>query len=467
MRKVQPTKWFFLAFLALIYTACDNEPLEGEFPQNEENPAGEGQFVALINNDGFQADTASAVFEQDNTLTVSGTDSSTGQVISLTVENGAEGTFDLTAGVGTLNIGIYVDGNEVTNPYTSAGVFGGFGQLQITEVNDDEQTITGTFSLNGVRPAVDDSGNPILDGDGNPVLETISITNGAFNQIPFTIDSSGGGGGGSGIDPFFARVDGVDFIAESVNSERNIINNTAIITVAATNAEGQLIRLDIPESLGTGTFEMQSLSNGTDLIGIYNPNINGGEDLTSNPGTITITEFNTLAGRIVAAFEFTATDPLGVDPTVAEITDGSFEIRYTPEESQPENSMQMDVEGVTWIATDVDAITFDLSGIETVTVRGFNSDSGEYIEITFPMSLEPGSYEFVSETIAGQPVGRFYPVIGGTEYTSTDGSLVVLSNDLMSGGAIEAGFLMFAEDLSGSSSDTFSLTNGLFNVSLP
>jgi hypothetical protein len=410
---------------------------------------------------------ANAVFDQDNTLSITGTDNSTGQVISMVVENGAEGTFDLTAGVGTFNIGIYVDGNELTNPYTSAGVFGGFGQLQISEVNSDSLTITGTFSINGVRAALDDSGNPILDGDGNPVIENISITNGAFNQIPYTLDNSGGGGGGAGPDPFFARVDGVDFIAQEVTSERNILNGVSVISVTATNAEGELIRLDIPEDLGTGTFTMESISNGTQLIGIYNPNLPTVEDLTSNPGTITITDFNTLAGRIAATFEFTASDPLGVNPTTYDISDGSFDIRYTPAEPATENTMQVDVEGVTWIATAVDALSFDLSGITTVTVRGYNNNTNELIEITFPRDLAPGSYDFVSETIAGQPVARFYPVLGGTAYTSTDGSLVVLSNDLINGGPFEAGFLMLGEDLSGTSTDTFSLTNGLFNVQLP
>lgn len=466
MRSALPTRWFFLAFLALIYTACDNEPLEGEFPQEEENPAGEGQFIAVINNNGFEADVAVAVFDQNNTLTITGTNNSTGEVISLVVENGTEGTFDLSTSLGSENIGLYIDGNEITNPYITATELGGFGQLQITEIDDENQTITGTFSLTGLRAAVDDSGNPILDGDGNPVLETISISNGAFNQIEFTNDNSGGGGGGP-QNLFFAKVDGIDFVAEEVTTERNLINEIPVIRVSATNAEGQLIRIDIPEELGTGTFDMESISNGTQLIGIYNPNVNSGEDLTSNPGTITITSFNTLAGRMVATFEFTATDPLGADPTVAEITEGSFEINYTPAESNPENTMQVDVDGVTWIATNVDAFSFDLSGTETVTVRGYNNASGEFIQIIFPMDLEPGSYEFVSTTVPGEPIAQFYPVLGGVEFTSTDGSLVVLSNDLMTGGSIEAGFLFFAEDLSGDSSNTYSLTNGVFNISLP
>jgi len=464
MKKFQLGSWLLLFFVALQFSSCDNEPLEGEFPQEEVVIAEEGQFVATIGGQAWTAGTASAVFDAENTLVVTGTLTDTGQSISLTVENGAVGVFDISAGLGNENSGVYIDANQL-NPYISAAALGGFGQLEITEINNTDMTISGNFSFEGVRIALDNEGNPITDGNGNPVIENITISNGAFNSIPYTEDAGGGGGGGGTLDPFFAKVDGEDFIPQTVNTTRNVISNVPMINIIALNTSGEKIRIDIPEDLGVGTFSMEQLSDGTKLIAQYNAGL-GTEDLSSNPGTIEITEFNTLAGRIVATFSFTATDPLGFDPTVVEVTEGSFELRYEPGATNANNSMIATIEGVSWMANFVDAFEFDLSGTQTVTARGYNSETGEMVEISFPMDLAPGSYDFVSTLTPGESIAKFYTEVGGTEYTSTDGSIIVLTNDLSTGGTIEAAFLFFAEDLSGTDPTTYSLTNGEFTVEL-
>ena len=466
MKQLQLGSWLVLFILALQFTSCDNEPLEGDFPQEQEIGADPGQFVAVINGQGFVAESVTAVFDENNTLVISGIKASTGESITLTVENASVGAFDISAGLGNLNSGIYITSEAILNPYTTAAVFGGSGTLEITEINTDSLTVTGRFSMEGVRQALDAEGNPVEDGDGNPVIENISITNGSFNMVPYTESDTGGGGGGSGpVDPFFALVDGVPFQGASVNSERTDVAGVTMIQIRALNAIGQLLRIDIPEDIGTGTFEMVQISDGTKLIGFYNP-MTGGEDLSSNPGTITITEFNTLVGRIAAEFTFVATDPLGQDPSVYDVTEGSFDIRYDAAATSATNTMIADVDGVSWAANFVDAFEFDFQSVATVTARGYNSESGESIEITFPKDLAPGSYDFVSEATPGESIAHFIPVVGGDNFTSTDGSIIVLTNDLESGGIFEAGFLFLGEDLNGGSTDTFSLTNGLFTIEL-
>jgi hypothetical protein len=465
MKKFQLGSWLLLFFLALQFTACDNEPLEGEFPQEEEVIAGEGQFVATIGGQAWTASTAGAVFFADNSLVVSGQLDATGQSISLTVENGGEGTFDLTAGVGTLNTAVYVDADQI-NPFESVAALGGFGQLTITEIDIDMATISGTFSFEGAREAVDAQGNPVIDGDGNPVIEFVSVSNGAFNSIPYTEEAGGGGGTGGTLDPFFAKVDGVNFVPDTVNSTRNVISNVPMINIVALNSEGEKIRIDIPEALGVGTFAMEQLSDGTKLIAQYNAGA-GTEDLSSNPGSIEILEFNTLTGRIVANFAFTATDPLGINPTVVEVTDGNFEVLYEPGATSANNSMSATIDGTAWTANFTDAFEFDFSGTETVTARGYNSETGESIEITFPKSLAPGSYDFVSTATPGESSAKFFTEPGGTEFTATDGSIIVITNELAAGGAIEAAFLMLAEDTSGTNPATYNITSGQFMVELP
>ena len=112
MKKFQLGSWLLLFFVALQFSSCDNEPLEGEFPQEEVVIAEEGQFVATIGGQAWTAGTASAVFDAENTLVVTGTLTDTGQSISLTVENGAVGVFDISAGLGNENSGVYIDRSE-------------------------------------------------------------------------------------------------------------------------------------------------------------------------------------------------------------------------------------------------------------------------------------------------------------------------------------------------------------------
>jgi hypothetical protein len=465
MKKFQLLNWMLVAFLAFQFSACEDEPLEGEFPQEEVNEAGEGEFVATVGGEAFMAESATAVMNDMNDMVIIGTRPTTGETITLVIENAAVGTFDITAGTGNENSGSYSDTSQQLNPYISAGVFGGSGQLNITEIDTDAFTVTGTFSFVGVRIQLDSEGNPVIDGDGNPVLETIAITNGAFNSIE--LDINGGPGSPVGTnDDFFAKVDGIDFTPDLMLAATRVeIGGIPVINIVAVNAAGDQMRIDIPENTGTGTFAMESISDGTKLIGLYNA-AGPGEALTSNPGTITITQFNTLAGLVEGTFAFTATDPLNQDPTVVEITEGTFSVHYEAAASNPNNSFIADIGGEAMGADFVDATEFDLSGVPTVTVRGYSSTSGENIEITFPKDLAPGSYDFVSEQIPGESVAIYQVTVGGTSYVSTDGAIVVITNDLATGGTINAAFLFFAEDLSGTNPETFTITNGEFTVEL-
>ena len=115
----------------------------------------------------------------------------------------------------------------------------------------------------------------------------------------------------------------------------------------------------------------------------------------------------------------------------------------------------------------VNAFEFDFSGTEMVTARGYNSESGEYIEISFPKDLEPGSYDFVSTAVPGESIARFYTEPGGTEFTSTDGAIIVITNELATGGSINAAFLFLAEDLTGGDPTSYNITGGEFTVELP
>ena len=189
MKKIQLINWILIVFVAFQFIACENEPLEGVFVQDEDViTAEEGQFVATIGETDVVAIEASAVLTLDNILVITGLITDTGESIIMTIENPDLGTFDITAGIGTLNSGIYIDGVDLLNPYTTDAALEGSGELTIIEMSSEILTISGTFNIKGVRIALDAQGNPILDENGNPTIEEIDITRGSFNSIEYTIE---------------------------------------------------------------------------------------------------------------------------------------------------------------------------------------------------------------------------------------------------------------------------------------
>ncbi|MCT8340151.1 DUF6252 family protein [Flavobacteriaceae bacterium TK19130] len=468
MRLLRPISYILSALAILFFTACDTETLEGDFPQNEEIDLEEGQFVAAINDQSFAAANASAVLTTSNVLTITGINPNTGASIQIRVEDASISTFNLTANPSTQNRARYFEGPESTNPYVSEGVFGGFGQMNLTEIIEDPQTISGNFTFEGVRQATDDDGNPLEDGAGNPILETVTVTQGAFLKIPYTIeddnDDDDDDDDQNPTDVFFANVDGEEFVETTLTTTLYEVGMKPIIKIEAQTDAGELLRIDIPEGLGIGTFDMVQLSDGTQLIGIYNDG-QGGTNLTSNPGTITITEFGTLTGRIVGTFSFTGTDPLEEDPAVVEVTEGSFAVSY---EATASPSIRGSVDGMPFETT---AISFDEipfgGNLYTIVSADFED---QRVILTYNRQLEEG--EYIMSTGFVEEMDVFATYIPDTteeepiEYYSNPGSFSI-SNYSASTDIIEGNFSFTADQPENEDSLQFEITNGQFALELP
>ncbi|RLD27899.1 MAG: hypothetical protein DRI70_04115 [Bacteroidetes bacterium] len=184
MKKTQLLNWMLFALLAFTFSACENEPLEGQFVTDDGDvSADDGQFVAKINGVTFLAETTDNVYNPDSgALVISGTKQD-GESIVIAINNAAAGTFDLTTVVGISNSGSYFPAGTLLNPYLSIGAAGGSGELTITEFDLDNLTVSGTFSINGVRPQLDSDGNPVLDGEGNIVYQHTSYYPGLEDEI--------------------------------------------------------------------------------------------------------------------------------------------------------------------------------------------------------------------------------------------------------------------------------------------
>jgi translation elongation factor EF-1beta len=487
MKKFQLLNWVFIALMAFQFTSCEDEPLVGTFPQ-QENPSDglPGAFTASINGVPFTANTISAVVFADGLFTIIGVNGSN-NAITLSVPIVAEGNFILTDTPETDNFASYTDAQSAANPYTSASQTGGSGSMVVTSYDETELLISGSFVFEGTRQAADAQGSPIFDSSGDPIIQSVSITNGLFTSIPFTLDMDDGGdpgdGGGDGGDPtepveeFFANVDGVEHVDTSLTTTINMVGDEMIFKVEATTAAGALMRIDVPVDTGLGSFEMVSdISDGTKLIGIYNPNL-GGENLSSNPGTITFTQFNLADGIMEATFSFTARDPLNQDPAIYQVTEGSFTVFFDPISLPPGVAFRAVVDGLEFlpdttpvpppgIADQITISSEEVNMVAVIKVAAIMMD-GREMTLSFPKDIEVGMYVMGTEVVIGdEKVGAYKPA--GTEmvFYSSPGTFTVQSYDLETG-VMSATFSYNAEDPTGMDPTVRSVTEGEFNLTIP
>jgi hypothetical protein len=359
------------------------------------------------------------------------------------------------------------------------GELGGNGTLNMTAYNETDLIVSGTFNFVAARAVLDGDGNPIVDGNGDVIIENATITQGVFNDIQMTFDENPGGGdpgGGDGsedpvdVDEFFALVDGQEHVDQLLETTLNIIGDDMVFKVEAQTATGSMMRIDIPFDMGLGTFDMEDgISDGTKLIGIYNPNI-GGENLSSNPGSITFTQFDTQSGIIEANFSFTARDPLGEDPSVYQVTQGSFTIYFegtAPPALVPFKAL-------------IDGAVFEPSGVNDTLelaeqeINGMNVtfitatlENGRTMKIGFPSdTITPGEYPMSTEVANGdQTIGLYIREGSSIEFVSNPGVLTIDSYDQETGD-ISARFNFTATNPDGVDPTVIQITEGVFNLNL-
>ena len=480
MKKLQLLNWMLIAFLALQFTSCTNEPLEGEFPQQD--TSGEivpGSFTALVNDVAFTAAFTTASVNVDGDFIITGV-SSNNTAILLTASPLANGSYDLTLNPTNNDNGAsYFDVQSETFPFLTLGDIGGGGTLTITNYNETDLIISGTFNFIAARAALDANGDPITDANGDVIIQNASITQGVFTDIQMTFDENPGGGdpgdgGGSedpvDVDQFFALVNGQEHEDQVLTTTLNTVGNDMVFKVEAQTATGSMMRIDIPFDMGIGTFDMEDgISDGTKLIGIYNPNI-GGENLSSNPGSITFTEFDTQNGVIEASFSFTARDPLGEDPSVYQVTQGSFTVYFEGTEPPALMPFKAVIDGADFEPSGVN----DTLEITDQEVNGMNVtfitatlENGRTMKIGFPSdTIIPGVYPMSTEVDNGdETVGLYIREGSSIEFVSNPGVLTIDSYDQQTGD-ISARFNFTAINPDGVDPTVIQITEGVINVNL-
>lgn len=295
-------------------------------------------------------------------------------------------------------------------------------------------------------------------------MESIVISNGAFNQIAYILDDTGGGGGTNPNNEFFAKVDGVDFIADTIRVSEPVVGDVHMIKIEAKSAEGAQIRIDVPRTLGVGTFNMVPISDGTKLIALYNSG-DGAENLTSDPGTIIISEFDLETGILKATFSFTGTDPMNQLPDVVQVTEGSFTVYF---EGVPgaNNSFTANVDGTAYNPDEIVIETSVVNQYPRVTVTTRQGD--QQMVLSFPLTVTEGIHDMGTEILEGNEIVATYTPIFGTSisYVSDPGSLVISNYDI-DNGIIEGTFNFNGKDASGQDPTIYQITGGQFLIVLP
>lgn len=296
-------KYFLLVLLfGFIYSCSDSELIT---PGDEfDIPLISGTYTAELNGDLTDFSETTSVNSNDVATSINGANAE-GQTISISFPAIlAEGTYLQTTGA---IISIVMGGDAGTFMNLSAT-----GQLlplivKVTDLNMAEGVVSGTFS-GEVYNAVAD--------------ETLTITNGQFFEIPFTIVDGGGG-------ILKAKFDNVllDFSTDAMAT-----GNVTNATISGQNAEMQNLVITVPDGLEVGTMtEVNEIVVQVSLGTSGDPN-----DVYSNydavtetflPFTLIITEITSgVDGRVKGTFTGTIKKFVGGTGEEIEITEGEIDV---------------------------------------------------------------------------------------------------------------------------------------------
>lgn len=303
-------KSFTLILTLIIASSCssDDDNTDSDAPQN-------GQLVATVDGDGFTAsDTNAMAAIFGGVFNITALDNTGNSIVISVTQFNNEGTYDLSASVPT-GAGVYLPVGA-DNSFTSL-LEGGSGSITVSEYNEEDATISGTFSYTAVRE--------VMDTEGNFTPETVEITGGVFTKLSVATSIPTG----NNDNVLNAVIDGEEFSADNVIAiETSLSGQTTISIVANDTNTNQNIGISFGGQIIVGTFDLESFPSGSNYTATYNPDIaNQAPTFTSQSGsTITIASYNETTGALEGSFQFTAGDPIQQDDTTYAITEGSFSV---------------------------------------------------------------------------------------------------------------------------------------------
>jgi hypothetical protein len=247
----------------------------------EDTQTNEVALQAKVDDRLYTSTDARAALNEDGTLTIQGFNDEE----SMTIQLSRLGEGNFTIGEGSYNYAVYEDmGGSIytTNP-------NGEGVVTISELNETNKTLSGTFNFNAFLPGID----------------TIYVSQGTLYNVSYT--------GGDIVDPtnaglFSAKVDGNQFIPVTVSSRNT--GNTIITSGSTANAT---IVISVTANVEPGDYTLPRGGFAAKYQGVTGP-----EDTVE--GLVTILEHNISEKTIKGTFSFITNR--------TDITEGQFDVTY-------------------------------------------------------------------------------------------------------------------------------------------
>lgn len=289
---MKKTNYILLAIALSLILSCSNDESEKEI-------APEGSMIAKIEGSSWKSEQAAAVIFND-AISIVGTDGDDNGIELSVLTSNVAGTY-------------MVKGTETSLPdalvsYTPSGEIAYFssyfpeavtvGKMIITEIDEVNKTISGTFECKVKRLV--------------PEEKELEIKEGSFTRIPYTSDASA-----PTDNTFSAKVDGINFGATIIGGVKAF--NT--ITLNATNGT-KGIAISLPATVTTGSHNFGGISD--DYYATY---LSGSTYYQSTSGSVNITKHDTAAKLIEGTFSFAA-ELFPAGGGSVSVTAGAFSISY-------------------------------------------------------------------------------------------------------------------------------------------
>jgi hypothetical protein len=279
--------------------------------ENGGNPSNvNGVLKMKIDGTQWVADKVATATIENGTLTITGLDNGGKSLHIELVDNGAA---NYSLNQQTVDYATVTDTKE-TNPIAYAtdegqGSNDAGGEVIVTNIDQTNKTISGTFSFKAYR-----------DADSKQLV----ITEGSFEDLEYTGDEPSNPGGGVVTPTFSVKIDGAGFTPANLNIQRA----SSMIVITATQTAGtsaKVVMLTMPEAITAGTYDLQTSGS---YIGSYaGGSATGGSIFLSISGKLTITEHDKTNKVIKGTFFFEGKDQIGGAPN-AQLTEGVFTVQY-------------------------------------------------------------------------------------------------------------------------------------------
>jgi len=224
-----------LASGVFVLSSCSKPDDNNGVPGGGDDPLPTPEFEAKVDGDKFIAIEEVAIIDQNNILFIGGLNSE-GGTISIAISNfEGEKTYDFNL-INQNGAGYIPDTSDAFNSYTTFGE-NGSGNVIITEWNESDSIINGTFSFVAEH---------FING------EMVTVTDGVFNhlQVVFEADNS---------NHFSAKIDGVSWSQSGSNvygnessnhisiNAHNPYTDTGFFVLLPSNITGGVYNFNMPD----------------------------------------------------------------------------------------------------------------------------------------------------------------------------------------------------------------------------